>query len=111
MMETSGEITSHLTTGAAVVYGIQWLKACGWFPWLTSDTKQVNRAVSAVLAAIAAVGINWAYDASVDGGTLIIHGLSWSALATGAWEWFKQFTTQQLIWDGVVGPSKQKEDK
>lgn len=67
-METSAELTSHLTAGAAIVYGIQWLKDAGWFPWLTADTKTVNRLVSMALAAVAALGINWAYDASIEGG-------------------------------------------
>jgi hypothetical protein len=107
-MESSGELTSHLTAGAAIVYGLQWLKDAGWCPWLTSDTKTINRVLSLVLAAMASAGINFMYDASLEGGTLVIHGLSFSTVAHTLWEVFKQFTAQQMIYDGVVQKSGAK---
>ena len=103
-METSSEVLSHLTAGAMVVYFIEWAKKSQLTPWLTFDTKRLNQITSALLAAIAVVGISYSYDPSADGGTLIIHGLSWSSVAAGFWEWAKQFTAQQLIFDGVVAP-------
>jgi hypothetical protein len=101
-METNGELSAHITTAAAIVYFIQWMKASGYTPWLTADTTTLNRITSALFAAIAAIGINWSYDASLQGGTLIITGISWVAIAHGAFEWFKQFTLQQLVFDGIV---------
>ena len=38
-METGPELTAHLTTGAVIVYSLQWVKTAGWFPWLSGDTK------------------------------------------------------------------------
>lgn len=108
-METGNELTAHITTGAAIVYLIQWMKTSKLTPWLDIDSKTLNRITSALLAAIAAIGINWTYNAAVDGGTLIITGLSWTAVVAGAWEWFKQFTMQQLIFDGVVDAKRTKE--
>lgn len=103
MGESGQELTAHLTTGAAVVYGIQWLKSQGWCPWLTEHTGAANRVVSLGGAIIAVMGITFSYDPSVGGD---IHIPALSVLLAGAWEVVKQFTAQQLIWDGVVAPKQ-----
>jgi hypothetical protein len=102
-METSGELTAHLTTGAVVVYVIEWLKASGWVPWIRADSTTLNRLVSAVTAAAVAFGINWTY--TPDTGTLVVQGLTLSSLALTFWEWLKQYVVQQLVYDGVVQKS------
>ena len=99
-METNGELSTHLTIGAVIVYALQWLKSAGWFPWLTADTKSISRLVSIGLALVAAIGINWSYDPA--SGDLLIHGLRWSTVLLTGWETLKQFCTQQMIYDGVV---------
>ena len=99
-MESTGELSAHLTTGAVIVYGIEWLKKSPWFSRITPETKVLNRIVSAVLAAIASVGISWQYDAHL--GQLVITGLTWSTVAVSAWEFLKQFVMQQLVFDGVI---------
>ena len=101
--ETGSELTAHLTTGAAIVYGIQWLKAQGWCPWLNEHTGAANRIVSLGAAIIAVMGITFSYDPNVGGD---IHIPMLSVLLNGIWEVTKQFTTQQLIWDGVVAPKQ-----
>lgn len=98
------DITAHLTTGAVIVYLLEWLKRSGWASAITADSKRINRTISAVLAAAAAIGINWTYSAA--DGTLIITGLTAQGVALGGWEWLKQFTTQQLIWDGIADRGK-----
>lgn len=98
--ENSGELTAHITSGAVIVYVIEWLKANPRFSWLRAEQKTLQRVVSAVLAAVAAVGINWTYDATH--GTLVITGLTSTAILLTGWEWLKQFVVQQLIFDGVV---------
>lgn len=103
MDETGSELTAHLTTGAVAVYLIQWLKRQGWCPWLDDHTGAANRIVSLGAAVIAVMGITFTYDPS-SGGDIHIPALS--VLLTGAWEVAKQFTTQQLIWDGVVAPKQ-----
>lgn len=102
--ESSNEILSHLTAGGLIVYFIEGLKKSGAVPWLSFDTKRLNQITSGLFAAIAVIGINYTYDPSMDGGTLVIHGLSWASVGAMAWEWCKQFVTQQLIFDGVVAP-------
>lgn len=98
-MESGTEFTAHLTTAAAIVYAIEYAKRSGAIPWLTLSTDKLNAAVSLLMAAIATAGINWSYQ--VDG-TLIVTGLTGPALLMSVWELFKQFTWQQLVYDGVV---------
>ena len=100
MVESSGELTAHLTTGAVVVYFIELLKKSRWATVLTPDTRALNRIASAMLAAVASFGINWSYDPVV--GQLVVTGLTWSMIMMSAWEFLKQFVVQQLIFDGVV---------
>lgn len=104
-MESGNELTAHLTTGAVAVYMIEWLKRQEWCPWLDVDTGTVNRIVSLGAAVIAVMGISFTYDPQV-GGT--IHIPSLAVLMAGAWEVAKQFTTQQLLWDGVVAPKQMR---
>lgn len=103
-METGNELTAHITTGAVIVYAIQWAKSSGWFRWLSEDTKTLNRTVSALLAGAAAVGINWTYTAA--DGTLVITGLTTSGILVGGYEWLKQFCVQQLIFDTAASDKK-----
>ncbi len=100
MVESSGELTAHITAGATAVYAIETLKRSQWFPWLTADTKSLNRLVNVALAAAAAFGINWNYDANT--GTLMITGLTTTAAMGMLWEFLKQYVVQQLVYDGVV---------
>lgn len=101
MLETAPDITAHLTTGAVVVYLIEWAKRSRLMP-ITASTKSINRALNVVLAAAVALGINWTFDASA--GTLVITGLTWPALAHAGWEFLKQLATQQILYDGVIAP-------
>lgn len=105
-METGNELTAHLTTGAAIVYTIQWLKLAHWFPWLDVDAKRACRVISALAAGVAAIGIGWTYQADVANGTLVITGLSAHAVMGAGWEWLKQIASQQLIYDAAVAERK-----
>ena len=85
------------------MYGIQWLKSQGWCPWVSEHSGAVNRVVSLGGAIIAVMGITFTYDPSVGGD---IHIPALATLLTGAWEVAKQYTCQQLLWDGVVAPKQ-----
>ena len=102
-MESGNELTAHLTSSAVVVYGIEWLKSSGWCPWITADTRTVNRIMSGIAAAAMAFGISWTYDPAVGGD---IHIPMLSILIGGGYDWLKQFVMQQVIWDGVLAPKK-----
>ncbi len=104
-METGTDITAHLTTGAVVVYLIEWAKRSQWVP-IDASTKVVNRIINVVLAAVVALGIDWSYDAAA--GTLMITGLTVSAVVGAGWEFLKQLMAQQILYDGVVAPKLMK---
>ena len=105
-MEDTNEIMTHLTSGAVVVYAIQWAKSLSWFKWIDVDTKRVNIAVSAIAAIAVSLGISVVGDSGV-GWTLTIPPVA--ALGAGAWEAVKQFVLQQLLYDGAVQKSGVKQ--
>lgn len=102
-MDPTNEVMAHLTTGAVVVYAIEWLKRIPQLSWIHAESAQVNRALSAVAAAAMAFGIS--ATGSADSGW-VIHVPSLSVLVAGGWEFVKQFTVQQVIWDGVVSQKR-----
>lgn len=93
------EIMTHLTSGAVIVYALQWAKSIPQLSWISADSGTVNRALSGLFAAAIAFGITASGNADT-GWT--IHIPSAAALTAGAWEWVKQFTVQQVVYDGVV---------
>lgn len=98
MTETTSTVMTHLTLGAVIVYGIQYLKAAGWMPWLTADSKTLTRLVSALAALAVGFGVTGQWD-PVHGGTFVIPPLS--DLINGLWDTVKQFTTNQVLYDTV----------
>ena len=98
-MEGSNEIMAHLTSGALIVYAIEWAKGWGWLRWINADSKTLNRALSAGAALVIAMGISVQGDAAT-GWT--IHVPMASALLSGGYEWVKQFMVQQVVFDGVI---------
>ena len=98
-MDPTNEIMTHLTTGAVVVYAIEWLKRWPQFRWLSAARGAVNRTVSAIAAAGIAFGISATGDATT-GWTITIPSVT--VLVGGVWEWVKQIMLQQVIYDGVV---------
>ncbi len=97
--EGSAELTAHLTSGAVVVYAIEYAKRVNWIP-MTTDTRVLNRVVSTLLAAGVAFGINATYDATT--GRLVVEGLTYLAIMSALWEWIKQIVLQQVIYDTVA---------
>ena len=97
--ESTNEVMTHLTTGAVVVYAIQWLKSQGWCTWITAETGTLNRIISGVAAALIAFGVTWTGDAQ-SGWTIQIPMLT--VLLAGVWEWLKQFTVQQVLFDSLM---------
>lgn len=104
-MDGTSEAMTHLTTGAAVVYGIEWLKQWPALSWISGDSKRLNRVLSALAAALLAFGINWTGDAAT-GWTINVPALA--VLSAGAWEWVKQLMLQQLLYDGIAQKSGAK---
>ena len=98
-MDPANDVMAHVTSGALVVYGLQYLKTVGWCPWLTQNTKNVNRILSAIAAAALAFGITATGDASQG---WVVQIPNSHALLAGVWHFGEQLTTQQLLYDGIA---------
>ena len=96
---------THLTTGAMVVYLLEWMKRTRWLSMITPDTKALNRLISGAAAIVIALGIEWQYDPAI-GGTVTLPAMA--IAVSSVWEALKQFISQQLIWDGVVEPTARR---
>ena len=99
-MESVAELALHAKLVLAVPYLIEALKKTPLCPWLTAETKQLNRLLSAGLALISTLGISYAFDSSA--GQLIISGLTVSGVFHGLIEWVGQFAAQQFIFDSAI---------
>ena len=82
-------LTSQVTAAAVVSFIINFLKKQAWFPWLSKETDKANRIAAVVLSGLASVGIHTTFDHQ--NGTLVITGLTVTAVATGLWHWGTQF--------------------
>lgn len=101
---TSNLVLTQLTTSAVITYGLEKLKESKYFPWLTAETKNLNRLASIVLAGAGALGVHAAWDPSNH--TLMITGLYWTSILHGAWDWIRSWVSQQLIYDMAVQKPK-----
>lgn len=95
----SSEVMTHFASAVYITYAIEYLKASGWCPWLTVDSKTINRWVSLGLAVVVGFGVTgtWTPDA---GGT--IHIPPAAELLAHAFDAAKQFATQQFIYDTAI---------
>ena len=97
------DFQTHITTGAAVVYAIQWAKRRAWLTWITADSDTLNIILSVIGSAAVALGIEMVGDSSV-GWTIRIPPAE--MLLFGVIEWGKQIALQQLLYDGIVKKAK-----
>ena len=94
-------VLSQVTGSTAVVLFIQWLKDSKMVPFINGDTAALNRMVAVVMAMLTASGMHFAFDSS--DGVLTITGLHAANVVHFLWESMKAFSTQYLIYKGVLG--------
>jgi|SRR5262245_2090135 len=75
-------IPAQFTGSTIVVWLIDWMKGSKRFPWLTSETANLNRIAAVIGAAITAAGIHFALEPVAANGTwtLTITDLSISSV-------------------------------
>lgn len=100
-MDTLG---ANFVVGIVVVYVLETVKRVRAIPWVTQETRKLNRALSLAMAAAAAVGVHFNFDP--DAGVLTIAGLQLSSIVHGVWEWVKQASLQQFTYDVAVQPHR-----
>lgn len=91
---------AHLTTGAVIVWLMQWAKdhRGPLTNWIADDTVRINRCVSILAAAAVSFGITSTGSADVG---WVIHIPPVDVLLLGAWTWLKQFTAQEVIYNAA----------
>lgn len=94
---------TSVTISGITVAGIEWLKHSRYFPWITKEKILLIRAISAVAAAAAAVGITYTWNAADH--SLTIAGLTLGGMATFFWAWAKQMTMNELVRQATKGSS------
>lgn len=100
-MDTIGP---NFVIGIVVVYVIEAIKRLKMVPWLTQETKRLNRVVALVVAAAAAIGIHFSFDETA--GVLMVSGLHWSGILHGLYEFAKQAAMQQFAYDVAIEPKR-----
>ena len=78
-----------------------------WFPFMQKEAAVLNRIFAAIMALIAAVGIQYTYDSVT--GVMTITGLTAAGIATGLWSWFVQFALQQGAFKLIVQPEERRQ--
>jgi hypothetical protein len=94
-------VLSHLGSSVLVVGAIQWLKKA---KWVQQATKLICRFASIVAAFAIHVGISWAWNPpGTPVGTLIISGLSLSAILVASYHIAAQFIYQETGYQVLQG--------
>lgn len=110
--DPSQVLGSQLALAALLAYLLKWAQKSNVVPYITEHTRGINRAATAVLSLIAAIGISYNFDSVA--GTLTITGLHASALLAGLWEWAKQWAFQQgasdMIFTKAIAEDVQRGD-
>ena len=79
-------LQNMLTLNVISVWLIEMAKRSKYFPWATAETKQVNKALSAVLAALSSAGITvLAISHGAGSYTIQITGLTMGAIPHFLW--------------------------
>jgi hypothetical protein len=97
-------LSVQFTIALISTYALQWLKETKFFPWLTTETQALNRAVSLVIAFLASAGILVGFDHTA--GVLTISGLTAANLLHAASRFVQQWAMQQAAYKGLVMPPR-----
>lgn len=97
MQETLGP---QIGAAGVAVWLIQWLKSTKLAPFIHEGTDKLNRVLSALIAALATVGIHVEFDQT--GGVLTVTGLTLSAALPLVWSYLQQLVMQEVIYRSAV---------
>ena len=92
-----------LTLNVVSVWLIEMLKRSKYFPWATAETKEVNKALSAVLAALSSAGITvLAVSQGAGSYTIQISGLTMAVIPHFLWHVMGNYAVQKCIYKVVI---------
>lgn len=104
-MDTIGP---NFVIGIVVVYLMEMVKRLRVVPWITQETRRLNRVLALVVAAAAAIGIHFSFDASA--GVLTVSGLTLQGVLHGLYEFAKQAAMQQFAYDVAIEPKRRRRE-
>ena len=96
-------LLTTLTTSGITVAAINWLKNSPLAPWVTKQNIWLLRILSAGSAVAASVGIHWVWTANDH--TLVITGLTLSAIVGFFWHLIQQFTANEIVFQATKASS------
>ena len=87
---------------------LEWLKSKPWFPLAGYDSAKINRITSLVIAIATGVGLHFAFDPTINNGTLTITGLNFESIWHSGWAAAEQYAMQHFIYWTAVRPANGK---
>jgi hypothetical protein len=92
-----------LTLNVVSVWLIEMAKRSRYFPWATAETKHVNKALSAVLAALSSAGITvLGIKQGAGSYSIQITGLTMAAIPHFLWHIMGNYAVQKWVYKVVV---------
>lgn len=90
-------ISSQLAVAYMTSSILEYLKNKSWFPLLSQNTPQINRAMALIASFCTAIGVHLVSDWQATTGVLVItiSGLTWSGLVHGLLAWVQQHAFQE----------------
>jgi hypothetical protein len=96
-------LQAELLFSYAACWTLQWLKGQAWFPWVTGEEKNFNKAAAGFLAFIGSAGIVLsAQHAGVGHWVIDVSGLTWANVAHVAGHAVRLYGEQKLWFKTVV---------
>src|ERR1700690_1213775 len=103
---TVSSLATQVTVSGLIVAAIQAAKNSNskWFKWVHGASDTLNRSLSGLLAACAAIGIHitWNHGAVPGSYMMDITGLTLMGTLTGCWNWTKAMVFNELIYRSTV---------
>jgi hypothetical protein len=93
--------------GILCAYVIEVLKQSKLFPWLTAESRTLNRWLGIVIALGVSLGISAHYDGSQ--GSLLIGGLNPGDLMHNGLHALGQWAVQQYSYDSAIAPQNARQ--
>lgn len=102
LMPVTTELPSIISSSVISVAAIQWLKKSKspYLTFINQHSDRVNIVANLVAAFIAATGLHYTYDEHV--GTLMLTGLTVTAIRHGIFETARSYAFNQIIYETMV---------
>lgn len=98
----ASSLETHVSLAVVMPYLFQWLKGQRWFPLLSYTSDNMNRWITALLAAFAGFGIGMNFNSVA--GVLTISGLTVAGISAGVQHALVQWAMQHGAYKTLIAP-------